>query len=56
MKTAFAAAAMPHPHLQVLGACREDPHDPVNGQTQQARVSVIRLSTISLAEQSTVSN
>lgn len=27
MKTAFAAAAMPHPHLQVLGVCREDPHD-----------------------------
>lgn len=27
MMTAFVAAAMPRPHLQVLEACREDPHD-----------------------------
>lgn len=27
MKTAFAAAAMPHPHLRVLGAYRVGPHD-----------------------------
>lgn len=27
MKIAFAAAAMPHPHLQVLGVCRAGPHD-----------------------------
>lgn len=37
MKTAFAAAAMPHPHPQVLGACRAGPHDPVNGQTQRGQ-------------------
>lgn len=32
MKTAFAAAAMPHPHPQVLGACRAGLHDLGNRQ------------------------
>lgn len=37
MKIVFAAAARPHPRLRVLGACREGPPDPVNGQTRQGQ-------------------
>lgn len=37
MKIVFDAAARPHPHLQVLGACKEGPPDPVNGQTRQGQ-------------------
>lgn len=37
MKTASAAVAMPHPRLQVLGAYREGPLDPVSGQTRQGQ-------------------